>query len=175
MSLPEQVVLLSDAATEVWDTASAGGWSPSAALDTLGSIEVLLDALNRLGPPVRDALAPALTATTAVRALIAASLLGEDHFAAPAPVRQPGPQEQHRQPEYWVHRDMRVAETLWMNAQEGRGGELADMFAALPPQAMIEAMNRRGLPQDWRPLLEELTRWYGPHRPRPCRGEGAVC
>lgn len=125
----------------------------------------MLDALNRLGTPVRDALAPALTATTAVRALIAASLLREDHLGSPAPVRQPRPQGQHRQPEYWVHRDMRVAETLWMNAQEGRGGELADMFAALPPQAMIEAMNRRGLPQDWRPLLEKLTRRYGAQAP----------
>ncbi len=48
-----------------------------------------------------------------------------------------------------------------MNAQEGRGGELADMFAALPPQAM----NRRSLPQHWRPLLEELTRRYGPQTP----------
>ncbi|MFI9060144.1 hypothetical protein ACIGXQ_37445 [Streptomyces anulatus] len=161
MSLHEQVVSLSDAATEVWETASADGWSPSAALDTLGSVEVLLDALNRLGPPVRDALAPALTATTAVRALIAASLLREGHLATAAPVRQPKPQGQHRETEYWVHRDMRVAETLWMNAQEGRGGELADMFAALPPKAMIEAMNRRGLPQNWRPLLEELTRRYG--------------
>ncbi|MBM7054101.1 hypothetical protein [Streptomyces durocortorensis] len=165
MSLPEQVVSLSDASIEVWETASADGWSPSAALDTLGSVEVLLDALNRLGPPVQNALAPALTATTAVRALIAASLLREDHLASQAPVRQPKPQGQHRQPEYWVHRDMRVAETLWMNAQEGRGGELADMFAALPPQAMIEAMNRRGLPQHWRPLLEELTRHYGPQTP----------
>ncbi|MFJ4972691.1 hypothetical protein [Streptomyces sp. NPDC088755] len=165
MSISEQAVSLSDAATEVWDRASTDGWSPSAALDTLGSIEVLLDALNRLGSPVRDALAPALTATTAVRALITASLLREDHLASTAPVRQPRPQGRHREPEYWVHRDMRVAETLWMNAQEGRGGELADMFAALPPKAMIEAMNRRGLPQDWQPLLEELTLRYGAQAP----------
>ncbi|MFF0191385.1 MULTISPECIES: hypothetical protein [unclassified Streptomyces] len=101
---------------------------------------------------MRDALAPALTATTAVRALIAASLLREDYLASQTPVRQPRPQGQHRQPEYWVHRDMWVAETLWMNAQEVRGGELADMFAAPPPKSMIEAMNRRGLPQHWRPL-----------------------
>lgn len=60
---------------------------------------------------------------------------------------------------------MRVAETVWMNAQEGRSGELADTFTALPPQATIEAMNRRGLPQHWRPLLEVLTRSYGPQRP----------
>ncbi|MER8193583.1 hypothetical protein ACIPM5_35210 [Streptomyces microflavus] len=52
-----------------------------------------------------------------------------------------------------------------MNAQEGRSGELADTFTALPPQATIEAMNRRGLPQHWRPLLEVLTRSYGPQRP----------
>ncbi|MEU0101404.1 hypothetical protein [Streptomyces sp. NPDC006267] len=48
-----------------------------------------------------------------------------------------------------------------MNAQEGRGGEPADMFAALPPKSM----NRRGPQQHWRPLLEELTRRYGAQAP----------
>ncbi|MFE2636461.1 hypothetical protein ACFXKF_17055 [Streptomyces scopuliridis] len=35
---------------------------------------------------------------------------------------------------------------------------MADIFAALPPQAVIEAVNRRGRPEDWRSLLEKLTR-----------------
>ncbi|MFC9602788.1 hypothetical protein ACFTTN_04910 [Streptomyces niveus] len=34
------------------------------------------------------------------------------------------------------------------------------LFAALPPQAVIEAMDRRSRPHDWRPPLEDLTRRY---------------
>jgi hypothetical protein len=54
---------------------------------------------------------------------------------------------------------MRVAELLWLNAQPGRAGEeLAEMFAALPAQAMIEAVDRRRTGEEWRSVVEELTR-----------------
>jgi hypothetical protein len=39
--------------------------------------------------------------------------------------------------------------------------ELADLFAALPPRAMIEAVNRRHRGEKWRPVLEGLTRRLG--------------
>ncbi|MFJ7258217.1 hypothetical protein ACIQWV_38265 [Streptomyces sp. NPDC098085] len=64
-------------------------------------------------------------------------------------------------PEFWISRDARVAEQLWWGAQEGRGGELADLFAALPPQAMVEAVDRRRGGEQWPAVLEELAHRYG--------------
>ncbi|MEU9623856.1 hypothetical protein [Streptomyces sp. NPDC048155] len=54
-----------------------------------------------------------------------------------------------------------MAEQLWWGAQEGRGGELADLFAALPPQAMVEAVDRRRGGEQWPAVLEELAHRYG--------------
>ncbi|MGW1468462.1 hypothetical protein ACWCPT_29470 [Streptomyces sp. NPDC002308] len=68
---------------------------------------------------------------------------------------------QHSRPEYWIGRDSRVAEVLWWDAQPHRRGLLADVFAALPPKAKVEAVNRRARPEDWGPLLEELAQRYG--------------
>ncbi|WP_162638569.1 hypothetical protein [Streptomyces bacillaris] len=66
-----------------------------------------------------------------------------------------------------------MAETLWLGAQR-EGDEVAEMFAALPPKGMVEAVERRDRPQDWRPLLEELTRHYAPPPRRPGRRSGTV-
>ncbi|WP_327180393.1 hypothetical protein OG599_34990 (plasmid) [Streptomyces sp. NBC_01335] len=51
-----------------------------------------------------------------------------------------------------------MAEQLWWGAQAGRGGPLADMFAALAPRAMEEAVLRRGQGEDWHTPLEDLSR-----------------
>ncbi|MFD7498034.1 hypothetical protein ACFV8T_37810 [Streptomyces sp. NPDC059832] len=124
-------------------------------------IDTLVSALTRLGPSAQAALVPALTATAALRALITVSPPPQHDAEPQGPRRRQRPSGgRHSQPEYWMSRDTRVAEALWLNAQPGRRGELADMFAALPPQAMIEAVNRRGTSEDWGPLLEELTRRY---------------
>ncbi|MYR28089.1 MULTISPECIES: hypothetical protein [unclassified Streptomyces] len=51
-----------------------------------------------------------------------------------------------------------MAEQLWWGEQEGRGGPLAVMFAALPPRAMEEAVTRRLDGEVWPEVLEDLTR-----------------
>ncbi|MGW1188795.1 hypothetical protein [Streptomyces sp. NPDC002559] len=51
---------------------------------------------------------------------------------------------------------MVVAEQLWWGEQEGRDGLLADMFAALPPRVMEEAVNRRLNGEVWQQVLEDL-------------------
>ncbi|MFD8821120.1 hypothetical protein ACFV1C_01920 [Streptomyces sp. NPDC059605] len=51
---------------------------------------------------------------------------------------------------------MVVAEQLWWGEQEGRDGPLADMFAALPPRVMEEAVTRRLNGEVWQQVLEDL-------------------
>ncbi|MYW00376.1 hypothetical protein [Streptomyces sp. SID3343] len=153
--LHSRIETLSDAACEVLTTVTATGWSPCAATDALGAIETLVGALGRLGPPARSALAPALAATATLRALISASPPGHDDATPRSGHTHPA--DPHRQPEYWTTRDMRVAEVLWLYAQEGRGGAIADLFASLPPQAMVEAVDRRGRGEGWRATVEELA------------------
>ncbi|MFF3558222.1 hypothetical protein ACFYXL_32965 [Streptomyces tsukubensis] len=161
MELPERVEGLSDAACEVWEAVTEGGWSPSAASDTLATVDVLVDALARLGPQFAEALTPALAATAAARALLANS---EDSRQVPglrgAPQAATGPAfaGRHTVPEFWISRNMMVAEQLWWGEQEGRGGPVADMFAALPPRAMEEAVLRRRNGEVWNEVLEDLTR-----------------
>ncbi|MFD4833238.1 hypothetical protein ACFWPV_25775 [Streptomyces uncialis] len=154
MELAGRVEVLSDAAVEVWEAVDTGGWSPSAAADTLGAVDVLVAALARLDPEAAAALAQVPAATAAVRALLTAPGAGSER-SGPSGTRgrdrDPG---RHADPEFWIHRDMRVAEQLWCDAQEGRGGELADLFAALPPRAMVEAVDRRYRGEKWRPVLD---------------------
>ena len=161
MELAGQVEALSDAACGVWDTVEASGWSPSAAADTLGVVDALAAALAQLGPEVRTALTPVLAATAEARAIITGP--GKDetrsNLSSRAADGRRGPTEQRRRadPQWWTGRDMRVAEQLWCDQQEGRGGELAELFAALPPRAMIEAVDRRQRGERWRQVLEDLT------------------
>ncbi|MFE9387610.1 hypothetical protein ACFYMO_30980 [Streptomyces sp. NPDC007025] len=161
MELPERVEVLSDAAVEVWEAVAKGGWSASAASDTLATVDALVDTLARLGPQFAGALAPARAATAAARALLAGSKDGRELpglESASRPVAGPVPAGRHTVPEFWNSRNMVVAEQLWWGEQEGRGGPLADMFAALPPRAMEEAVTRRLDGEVWQQVLEDLTR-----------------
>jgi len=161
MELPERVEVLSDAACEVWEAVAEDGWSPSAVSDTLATVDALVDALARLGPEFVGALAPARAVTAAARAFLmgpeddreATSLRG-----APRATTAGAPAGRHTVPEFWINRNMVVAEQLWWGEQEGRGGPLADMFAALPPRAMEEAVLWRLNGEAWHEVLEDLTR-----------------
>ncbi|MFF7365465.1 hypothetical protein [Streptomyces sp. NPDC008125] len=135
------------------------GWSPSAASDTLGTVDALVDALARLGPEFAEVLAPARAATAAARVLLANSEDGRElpPESASRPVAGPAP-GRHTVPEFWISRNMVVAEQLWWGEQEGRGGPLADMFAALPPRAIEEAVHRRRQGEVWHEVLESLSR-----------------
>ncbi|MFB7919182.1 hypothetical protein [Streptomyces sp. NPDC056061] len=136
VELPERVEVLSDVACEVWEAVAEDGWSASAASDTLATVDALVDALARIGPQFAGVLAPALAATAAARALLANSEDGREVTglrSAPRAVAGPAPTGRHTVPEFWINRNMVVAEQLWWGEQEGRGGPLADMFAALPP------------------------------------------
>ncbi|MGW2841881.1 hypothetical protein ACWCWD_29350 [Streptomyces sp. NPDC001493] len=161
MELSELVEVLSDAACEVWEAVDKEGWSASSASDTLATVDALVDALARLGPQFAGALAPVLAATAAARALLMKSDDGRDASGLPGPPRTaaaPAPAGRHTVPEFWIARDMVVAEQLWWGEQEGRGGPLAVMFAALPPHAMEEAVHRRRQGEVWHEVLEDLTR-----------------
>lgn len=161
MELPERVEVLSDAACEVWEAVAKGGWSPSAASDTLAAVDALVDALARLGPRFAEVLAPALAATAAARALLPNSKDGREFTglrSASRATADPAPAGRHTVPEFWITRNVVVAEQLWWDEQEGRGGPLADMFAALPPRAMEEAVTRRLRGEVWQEVLEDLTR-----------------
>ncbi|MFF3019702.1 hypothetical protein [Streptomyces sp. NPDC057939] len=161
MELPERVEVLSDAACEVWEAVAKDGWSPSATSDTLATVDALVDALARLGPEFAEVLAPALAATVAARALLAGCEDGQEVTGlrgAPRTVAGPASAGRHTVPEFWIARNMVVAEQLWWGEQEGRGGPLADMFAALPPRAMEEAVTRRLDGEVWPEVLEDLTR-----------------
>ncbi|MFD9794722.1 hypothetical protein ACFWXK_27680 [Streptomyces sp. NPDC059070] len=161
MELPERVVVLSDAAVEVWEAVGRDGWSASSASDTLATVDALVDALARLGPQFAGALAPARAATAAARALLADSEDGRELpglESASRTVAGPAPAGRHTVPEFWINRNMVVAEQLWWGEQEGRGGPLAEMFAALPPRAMEEAVTRRLDGEVWQEVLEDLTR-----------------
>ncbi|WP_327180395.1 hypothetical protein OG599_35010 (plasmid) [Streptomyces sp. NBC_01335] len=138
----------------------ADGWSPSAAMEALAAVDALVAALARFGPEAERALAPALAATARARAVVVGPQDGERAaaLAGAPPPRVPVPAGRHTVPEFWITRNVAVAERLWWGAQEGRGGPLADMFAALPPRAMEEAVLRRRQGEDWRTLLEDLSR-----------------
>ncbi|MFI2215203.1 hypothetical protein [Streptomyces sp. NPDC020141] len=157
MELPERVEVLSDTACEVWEAVSTGGWEPSSAADALGAVDVLVAALARLGPEAAAALEQVPAATAAVRALLTAPGAGPER-SGPSGTRgrdrEPG---RHTVPEFWITRNAMVAEQLWWGEQEGRGGPLADMFAALPPRAMEEAVTRRLDGEVWHQVLEDLT------------------
>ncbi|MFJ1847405.1 hypothetical protein [Streptomyces sp. NPDC088146] len=156
MKLPERVKVLSDMACEVWEAAIADGWSPSAASDTLATVDALVAALTRIGPETEELLAPALAATAKTRTLFVRS---QDARGPPACRARPGRtrlrSRRHTVPEFWI---TRVAEQLWWGAQEDLGGPLADMFAALPPRGMEEAVLRRLQGEVWHAVLEDLTR-----------------
>ncbi|MFD8822771.1 hypothetical protein ACFV1C_10495 [Streptomyces sp. NPDC059605] len=161
MELPERVGVLPDVACEVWEAVVEGRWSPSEASDTLAAVDVLVDALACLGPEFAGVLAPALTATAAARALL---VNAEDGCEVPClrstsrAAAGQAPAGRHTVPEFWNTWNMAVAEQLWWGEQEGRGGPLTDMFAALPPRAMEEAVTRRLNGEDWHQVLEDLTR-----------------
>ncbi|WP_327169887.1 hypothetical protein [Streptomyces subrutilus] len=160
MELPERVGLLSDAACEVWEAVAEGGWSSSAASDTLATVDALVDALARLGPEFAGALAPARAATSVARALLMRSEDAREATGmrgAPRTATAGAPAGRHTVPEFWISRNMVVAEQLWWGEQEGRGGPLADMFAALLPRAMEEAVTRRLNGEVWHVVLEDLT------------------
>ncbi|MDJ0466807.1 hypothetical protein [Streptomyces sp. H27-C3] len=146
MELQGSVEVLPDAVT-------AAGRADSGDGDTLDVLEVLVAALGRLGPEAEAALAPGAgrdgrrCASTSWRPTI----LGCGRGAGRPP------DGRHRDPVYWINRDARDAEQLWLDAQEGRDKELADLFAALPLRAMIEALDRRHRGEKWRPVLEDLT------------------
>ncbi|MFZ4240841.1 hypothetical protein ACOZGD_37475 [Streptomyces murinus] len=179
MELPERVEALSDAACEVWEAVAESGWSALAASDTLATVDALVDALARIGPEFAEVLAPALAATAAARALLARCEDGsEDGSEATGPrgaartTAGPAPAGRHTVPEFWITRNMVVAEQLWWGEQEGRGGPLAEMFAALPPRAMEEAVTRRLAGEVWQEVLEDLIlrhtdRTSPPHRLTP--------
>jgi hypothetical protein len=115
--LTDRLDALTDAACEMTEPVAAYGWSPTAATDTLGAVEVLLQLLTRLGPAAATALEPARTATTRVRTLIADGTL--------PPRRRCGPRGAAdgtgRGPATWIERDMQVVETLWWTEQRGLG------------------------------------------------------
>ena len=164
MELVGPVEALSDAACEVWDAVAAGGWSPTAVTDTLGAVDVLAAALARLGPDAEQALAPVLAATARLRTIVTTPADSEDrHTPSRATGRSRAPTAQRRRddPQWWAGRDMRVAEELWCDAQEGAGGRLAELFAALPPKAMTEALDRRQRGERWPQVLDDLTRRTG--------------
>ncbi|MFJ2915411.1 hypothetical protein ACIO8F_39860 [Streptomyces sp. NPDC087228] len=163
MKLPERVKVLSDMACEVWEAAIADGWSPSAASDTLATVDALVAALARIGPETEELLAPALAATAKTRTLFVRSqdargATGLSGAARPDSAPAPEPAGRHTVPEFWITRNVAVAEQLWWGAQEDLGGPLADMFAALPPRAMEEAVLRRLQGEVWHAVLEDLTR-----------------
>ncbi|MFC8156303.1 hypothetical protein ACFUO0_20005 [Streptomyces cinereoruber] len=68
----------------------------------------------------------------------------------------------HRDPEYWINRNMAVAEQLWLDRQEGLGGPHAEAFRELPPRAKTEAIRRRRGGETWAALLDELTQRHRP-------------
>ncbi|MFE4177483.1 hypothetical protein ACFRR7_36515 [Streptomyces sp. NPDC056909] len=153
---------LSDAACEVLVAVTANGWSSTAAADALGTVDVLVAALGWLGPDAEEALAPVLSATAAIRVLLSAPPPPSDVAALSKARRRNRPTDRRfREPSYWINRDARVAEQLWVDSQEGRGGELADLFAALPPRDMIEAVDRRSRGEKWHLVLVDLTRRHG--------------
>ncbi|MFE2728760.1 hypothetical protein [Kitasatospora sp. NPDC059327] len=116
--LHDQLDTLTDTVCAMTDLVAADGWSPTAATDTLGAVDALLQLLTRLGPEAATTLAPALAATARTRALIGDATLP----AAPAPRRrwQDGPRPGDR-PEDWAERDPRTAERLWYEERRALG------------------------------------------------------
>ncbi|MFH8558871.1 hypothetical protein ACH4FE_35515 [Streptomyces celluloflavus] len=97
--LSRQTANLAATARRVAATAAQDGWQPSDAMTALRAIDHLITALARLGPPAAASLAPAQEAVEAMRHLIRTS-------------PRPGDRA-----EDWVHRDMLVAERLWLEEQ----------------------------------------------------------
>ncbi|MEV4975576.1 hypothetical protein [Streptomyces scopuliridis] len=100
--LSRQTATLGAAARQVAATAKADGWQPADAMTTLRAIDNLLAALARLGSPVDATLAPAQNAVAEMRRLVQNS-------------PRPGDRA-----EDWAHRNMRVAEKLWLDEQRQR-------------------------------------------------------
>ncbi|MGW1189269.1 hypothetical protein [Streptomyces sp. NPDC002559] len=137
MELPERVGVLPDVACEVWEAVVEDEWSPSTPWSTRSPAS---------GRSFAGVLAPALTATAAARARLANSEDGREVPGLRSTSRAAAgqaPAGRHTVPEFWNTRNMVVAEQLWWGEQESRCGPLADMFAALPPRAMEEAVTRR--------------------------------
>ncbi|MFF9593879.1 hypothetical protein ACF1FX_32625 [Streptomyces sp. NPDC014646] len=85
-----------------------------AASGALATVDALVDALAQLGPEAKDALAPALAATATVRRMLTGPETAQeqsrpDEIAGLAAA----PERRHTTPDFWLHRDMRVAEQLW--------------------------------------------------------------
>ncbi|WP_327179881.1 hypothetical protein OG599_34445 [Streptomyces sp. NBC_01335] len=136
----------------------ADGWSPSAAMEALAAVDALVAALARFGPEAARALAPALAATARARELLVGPQDNEGTAARTGAAGQSSRAGRHPVPEFGITRNAAVAERLWWDAQEGRGGPLTGMFAALPPRAMEEAVLRRSQREVWHTLLEDLSR-----------------
>ncbi|MER5852485.1 SMI1/KNR4 family protein [Streptomyces sp. NPDC002012] len=157
---------------------ATGGWSPSAASDTLATVDALIAALAQMGPEAETTLAPALAATAAVRAILTelAPEAAQEQSGPPRAGQAPAPEQRHAVPEFWIHRDMRVAEQLRWEAQEGRGGapaydaqgDVRPVLATAPrrtqvPQAAT-AEERACQEVDWLGQLISITGWTQPPR-----------
>ncbi|MFI7278583.1 hypothetical protein [Streptomyces sp. NPDC049879] len=152
--LTERLACLLDDAVAVAEAVTTRGWTPMAAADTLATIDTLTGALGVLGASARDALGPVTVATDRLRALIAAT-----PHQPPTPLLSPrvrrGGSDRYRDPQYWLRRDARVAEQLWVGEQ--RPTRWGDLFAALPPAAMVEAVTRRHRGEHWHAVLQDLA------------------
>ncbi|MFD9606128.1 hypothetical protein [Streptomyces sp. NPDC059970] len=74
---------------------ATGGWSPSAASDTLATVGALIAALAQMGPEAETTLAPALAATAAVRAILTelAPEAAQEQSGPPRAGQAPAPEQ----------------------------------------------------------------------------------
>lgn len=157
-TLQEQTRELNQAAHRILDTVTVSGWTPDDVQSTLEAVDILITALGRLGPETVTRLAPVWEATEKVR-------------TAPTPPPRRGvayprrPDDMHRNPVYWVSRDMRVADQLWADKQDGNVSETGRMYAELSPWAMVKAMDRRRWGENWDQIVRDLYREHV-YRPR---------
>ncbi|MER5503005.1 hypothetical protein ABT096_38315 [Streptomyces sp. NPDC002561] len=168
-SLRSQTAALLETAAQVEAGVRAAGWSSAAADETLDAVDILLAALSRTGPEVRDALAPVRQRLAALQG----QLLAQEKTQQGQPTARPQrPMPQRARvprpgdaPEDWIRQEAWHAENLWhMLRRPGAPQEwarLGAIFDALPVRKQRAAARRVAAGECWALVLE------GAASPRP--------
>ncbi|MFF9638723.1 hypothetical protein ACF1D2_29615 [Streptomyces bacillaris] len=173
--LRSQTSALLYAAARLEASVRAAGWSAAAADEALDAVDLLLEALSRIGPDTCDVLAPVRDRLAELQGqLLAQEKARQEQPLRPQPASRPGRRVPRGaqvprpgdSPEDWIDREAWHAEKIWLMLRRPGAAEewarLGRVFDGLPIQEQRAATRRVAATGEcWALVLE------GTASPRP--------